>query len=146
MIPTKPKRVRIRPPRSPAGTRPFRFSATRTEDIRRGYDFSAFTSLAERLVVPKNALSVVAGIPPTTLHRREAAGRLDPHESERLYLIGSLFELAQKVLESADAAQAWFTTPQLALDNSTPLSRCATIPGADEVKDLLLAIEHGVYA
>ena len=113
--------------------------------VKQGYKFSTFSALSHSLAVPHGTLARVTGISATTLHRREQQGNLGIKESERVYLLGSLFELAVKVLGSTASARDWFKTPQGALDNETPLEHSTTLPGADEVRDLLMAMEYGVY-
>jgi putative toxin-antitoxin system antitoxin component (TIGR02293 family) len=57
----------------------------------------------------------------------------------------AVLNLAEKVFRSAESAQAWLNAPQFSLDNMTPLSCCSTAAGMDAVKDVLIAIENGVY-
>jgi putative toxin-antitoxin system antitoxin component (TIGR02293 family) len=115
------------------------------DKIKKGYAFSTFKSLAQEMTISLKDLAKVTGIASTTLHRRENKGRLDSKESERIYLIGSLFELAVKVLGNVENAQEWFKTPQSALNNESPLLHSETLPGADAVRDLLFAMEYGIY-
>lgn len=51
-----------------------------------------------------------------------------------------LFAVALSELGSSERAIRWLLTPQQSLDGRLPLE-C----GDDEVKEVLLAIEHGVY-
>lgn len=115
------------------------------DSIKKGYSFSTFKSLAQEMTISLKDLAKVTGIASTTLHRRENTGKLDTKESERIYLIGSLFDLTVKVLGSVEHAQDWFKTPQIALNNESPLLHSETLPGADAVRDLLFAMEYGVY-
>jgi putative toxin-antitoxin system antitoxin component (TIGR02293 family) len=115
------------------------------DSIKKGYSFSTFKSLAQEMTISLKDLAKVTGIASTTLHRRENTGKLDRRESERIYLIGSLFDFAVKVLGSVENAQDWFKTPQIALNNESPLLHSETLPGADAVRDLLFAMEYGVY-
>ncbi len=115
------------------------------DTIKNGYSFTTFKSLAQEMTIPLKDLAKAAGIASTTLHRRENQGKLDMKESERVYLIGSIFELAVKVLGSNENAQDWFKTPQIALNNESPLKHITTLPGADAVRDLLFAMEYGIY-
>jgi putative toxin-antitoxin system antitoxin component (TIGR02293 family) len=113
--------------------------------IKKGYAFSTFKSLAQEMTISLKDLAKVTGIASTTLHRRENEGKLGTRESERIYLIGSLFELAVKVLGNIENAQDWFKSPQIALNNESPLLHSETLPGADAVRDLLFAMEYGIY-
>ncbi len=113
--------------------------------IKNGYSFSTFRSLAQEMSISLKELAIAAGIASTTLHRRENQGKFDIKESERIYLIGSLFDLAIKVLGSVEKAQMWFKTPQIAINKESPLEHISTLPGADAVRDLLFAMEYSVY-
>jgi len=122
----------------------FLSSGANIKAVLKGYPYNILTSLAHEMSIPSIELAFTAGIAKTTLSRRKE-GRLKKEESERIYNIGSTFELAVKVLGSTENAQIWFKTPQAALDSSTPLDYMKTLPGADAVKELLNAMEYGNY-
>lgn len=65
--------------------------------------------------------------------------------NERDYLIQSLLARAVEVLQDKDEALHWLNTPKKALGGKVPLDLAETQVGADEVKDLLSKIEHGVF-
>jgi putative toxin-antitoxin system antitoxin component (TIGR02293 family) len=115
------------------------------ETVKEGYPVAAFNSLATHLHISREKLGKVTGISWTTLNRRQGAGKLKVRESERIYLIQSIFDQAIEVFESEEAAHTWLQTPLPALNNQTPLQTCETLPGADQVRNLLMAIEYGVY-
>lgn len=55
------------------------------------------------------------------------------------------FEKSIEVLGSVDKARCWFTSPQKALGDKTPLEFCDTDTGTQEVCNLLGRLEHGVF-
>lgn len=67
-----------------------------------------------------------------------------PDESERVYRIGRLTEIAARALGSDEAVQAWFREPNYALGEQRPLDLASTEPGAELVERVLLQIEHGL--
>lgn len=81
-----------------------------------------------------------------TLSRRRQGGRFTPEESDRLYRLVSLYLQATDVLESTEAADRWMTSPAPALGNQTPLAAARNEAGSQEVHDLLVRIDHGVYS
>lgn len=81
-----------------------------------------------------------------TLSRRRQAGRFTPEESDRLYRLIGLYLQATDVLESAEAADQWMTSPALGLGNQRPLTVARNEAGSKEVHDLLVRIDHGVYS
>jgi len=104
------------------------------DDLRSSLDLSM-----ERLVP-------MLGISKATLHRRMAAGRLAPAESDRVVRFARLMGKAVEVMESPENARAWLTSAQRGLGGAVPLEYAETEVGAREVEDLLGRIEYGVYS
>ncbi|MDN5849304.1 MAG: DUF2384 domain-containing protein [Nitrococcus sp.] len=75
-----------------------------------------------------------------------AGGRLGPAASDRLVRIARLYSLAEDVLESEEAASAWLREPVPMLDGEIPLDLLATDWGAERVREVLMRIEHGLFA
>ena len=116
-------------------------------EVERGISYQAIESLAAEsgIAVPDLASSI--GIPPRTLARRRAAGKLAPDESERLLRLSTIFEEAVKLFEGEiPAAVAWLTTGKKVLGGQTPLAYCRTEIGAREVENLIGRLEHGVFS
>lgn len=111
--------------------------------IEAGLPAESFDRLKDFMGLSREALTKIVHIAPRTLARRK---RLKIDESERLFRLGAAFQRAVEVLGSQEAAHNWFITPQLALDNITPLEFCKTDLGVREVEDLLGRIEHGVFS
>lgn len=114
--------------------------------IKAGFPSTAFGVLTREMQISKKKLKEVVGISAQTLHRREEKKeRFHPDESERLFRIGRLFQLAIELTGSNEKAHQWFTTPKHALNGKTPLDYSDTEPGAREVEDLIGRLEHGVF-
>lgn len=59
----------------------------------------------------------------------------------------TLMKLAVKVFDGDEvAAMRWFKTSQVKLGGSRPIDHVATDQGKQEVHDLLMRMEHGVFA
>jgi putative toxin-antitoxin system antitoxin component (TIGR02293 family) len=116
------------------------------EALRAGLPFQELDDLQASLEVPMEQLVPLLGISKATLHRRKAAGRLDPAESDRVVRYARLMGRASEVMESEDNARRWLTSPQYGLGGAVPLEYAGTEVGAREVEDLLGRIEHGVYS
>lgn len=88
------------------------------------------------------------GVTRSTLHRKLAGkGRLTEHESDSLARYSALLVHATEVFdEDVEAARRWLTTPQIGLGGSVPLDFAKTTFGYQEVENLLVRIDYGVYA
>lgn len=94
----------------------------------------------------ESELQRVTGIPARTWTRRKKAGKFTPEESERIARIARIFEQAEGVLGSKEAALRWLAEPNLGLGKEAPIDAAGTELGAREVEELLSRIEHGVYS
>ena len=117
------------------------------QQVERGFSFKAFHTLESRSGLPGGTLASLVGIPPRTLARRKAKGKLSPDESERLLRLSTVFEQAVALFEGDNAAALrWLTAPRKALEGNTPLAYARTEVGAREVENLIGRLEHGVVA
>jgi putative toxin-antitoxin system antitoxin component (TIGR02293 family) len=125
-------------------------AATTGQLIRRvegGFPFKAMEALASQSGVAVSVIAAIIGIPERTLARRKAAGKLAPHESERLLRLSTVFEKAVELFEgNVPAAVSWLTTPKKALGSQPPLEYSRTELGAHEVENLIGRLEHGVFS
>jgi putative toxin-antitoxin system antitoxin component (TIGR02293 family) len=114
--------------------------------LKRGLPVGAFDRLREKLDVPEKRLASTVNIAYRTLSRRKKEGRFKTDESERVLRIAKLYEKALDVLEDDEITRQWFKMPAKALGGKTPLEYADTEPGAQEVEDLLVRIEYGVFS
>ncbi|NNE47537.1 MAG: DUF2384 domain-containing protein [Rhodothermales bacterium] len=147
---TKGKQSRTAPtPRKRTATRrPIRYrelgdweAAARIDD---GFETGRLDDIRTSLDLTVRELSVVLQMSPRTLNRRKSQDRLPPDESERVYRILKLIELATDVLGSEDDARDWMKEANFALAERTPLDLAKSEPGAAIVERLLEQIRHGV--
>jgi putative toxin-antitoxin system antitoxin component (TIGR02293 family) len=114
--------------------------------VRAGLPVSELDALQNVLDVPIEKLAPKLGISKATLHRRKAAGRLEPDESDRVLRFARLMGKAVQVFETEVGARAWMSSPQFGLGGETPLDYAMTELGAREVYNLLGRIDHSVYS
>lgn len=116
------------------------------ESLKKGLLLAELELLRASLGLPMDRLAPLLGISKATLHRRKAAGRLDPAESDRVLRFARLMGKAIEVLETEENARSWLTSPQYGLGGAVPLEYAGTEVGAREVEELLGRIAYGVYS
>jgi putative toxin-antitoxin system antitoxin component (TIGR02293 family) len=114
--------------------------------IRQGLPFAALENLAGALELTQDEATEAVGMARRTLARRKRQRQLSPAESDRVYRIARITQLAADVLGALDKARVWLVRPNRALAGSTPLSILDTEIGARQVEELLLHINYGIYA
>jgi putative toxin-antitoxin system antitoxin component (TIGR02293 family) len=114
--------------------------------LKHGLPVGTFDRLRVRLDVPEKMLASTVNIAYRTLSRRKKEGRFKTDESERVLRIAKLYEKALDVLEDDEITRQWFKMPAKALGGKTPLEYADTEPGAQEVEDLLVRVEYGVFS
>ena len=111
-----------------------------------GFAFNALIRFQKASGLPLAVIADILQIPPRTLARRRAGGRLSSLESDRLLRFAALFERAVSLFEGdVAAARAWLTRPVRALGYQQPLSYAKTEIGAREVEHVIGRLEHGVF-
>jgi putative toxin-antitoxin system antitoxin component (TIGR02293 family) len=114
--------------------------------IQKGLRFSELETLQQTLDLPFEQLAAKLCISRSTLHRRKAAGRLSPDESDKVMRLSRLLEHATKVFGNVEKARTWLKFPQHGLGGAVPLDYAQTEVGAREVDNLLGRIDYGVYS
>lgn len=109
-----------------------------------GFSSQTFDEVANCLQVPDLRLADIIHIPKSTLTRRKREGRFNFEESERLYRIVRLYNMAAKLLDTADNARDWLRSPSGDFEGKTPLDYADTEIGAREVEAVLDRISDGV--
>ncbi len=116
------------------------------EQLDKGFPFTALDLFLHQSGLPTSQLAELLQLPPRTLIRRRASGRLNTEESERLLRVATLFDQAVVLFEGdVEAARAWLLTPRAELDQLSPLDFARTEIGAREVEDLIGRLEQGVF-
>ena len=86
--------------------------------------------------------------PRRTLARRLAErARLTSEESSHAVRVARVSVLARRVFAGRpDYAPVWLREPKRSIGGETPLALMSTEPGARAVEEMLLGIEHGLFA
>src|SRR3989454_11093538 len=115
--------------------------------VEQGFAFSALLKILRLMALPMQMLAEILLIPPRTLQRRRAAGRLEPDESDRLLRLSRIYGKAIELFEGDNpAALQWLQSPLKALGGTSPLAMSKTEPGAQEVERLISRLEYGVFS
>lgn len=115
------------------------------DQLRGGLPYRALERFQRNVRLSLAALAELLQIPPRTLARRKAQGRLQPDESDRLVRASRVFAHALDLFEGdLAAAKTWLDTPLAALGRRTPYELAQTEVGAREVEDLIGRLEHGI--
>ncbi len=115
--------------------------------VEAGFAFARIESLRKATGLTVEEIGRFARIPGRTMTRRQAQGRLQADESDRVLRLATLFELATELFEGdRDAAKRWLETPQPGLGGAIPLEFAGTEVGAREVESLIQRLEHGVIS
>lgn len=112
--------------------------------VSEGLATTSLYRVKDNLGLSNRELAHLVQIPARTLARRLGDERLPPDESERVYRIARLLEVAARVLGSTRAASEWMREPNFALGEQIPLTLSRTEPGAFLVERLLVGIERGL--
>ncbi|MFM9971007.1 MAG: antitoxin Xre-like helix-turn-helix domain-containing protein [Burkholderiales bacterium] len=111
-----------------------------------GLPLGALDALKRVASLSDTQIATLVGISGKTLQRaRSARQLLDSVSSDRLYRVARLIALASEVLDDAKRGIGWLTRAQPGLGGSIPLALMTTDAGCEQVEQLLLRIEHGVY-
>lgn len=113
--------------------------------IKKGLPAISFEKLRTEFGVTAAELAATLNINMRTLARRKQSGRLDVDESERVYRLARLFQIALNLFQDADLTRRWFSNPKEIFGGLTPLNYADTEPGAQEVEKQLRRLEHGVF-
>lgn len=118
--------------------------STAAHNISEGLPTGSLETVQARLELSNKELADVVLISPRTLTRRKKEKTLPPDESERVYRINRLIEIAAVILGGATEARDWMKEPNFALGDEVPLALAKTEPGAQLVERVLHQIEHGI--
>lgn len=113
--------------------------------IKQGLPVESFDTLRQEFGVAVPQLAKTLNINPRTLNRRRQSGRFNTDESERVYRLARLFQIALNLFKEEGAVRQWFSVPKEIFGGETPLNYADTEPGAQEVEKQLRRIAHGVF-
>ncbi len=101
-------------------------------------------TVQEALDLSTQELGHTVQISARTLSRRKNQELLSPDESERVYRIWKLVQLAADVFGDLLDARNWMKEPNFSLAEKTPIEVARTEPGAAIITRLLEQIRYGI--
>ena len=114
--------------------------------LHKGLNTWAFDRVRDALGITTAELCTCIGLPERTIDdARQKKQTIGANESNRLFRIAELIARATALFGTQEKATRWITTPLAALGEETPLSKLRTGVGVDRVKEILAAIQYGVY-
>jgi putative toxin-antitoxin system antitoxin component (TIGR02293 family) len=115
--------------------------------IEKGLSWRTFQRFVDNIGLPVERVAEVLGIPPRTLARRKADGRLKADESDRLVRLARVFAKSLDLFHGdREAAMLWLTDLNFALGRVAPLDYARTDIGAEEVEALVDRIQYGMFS
>jgi putative toxin-antitoxin system antitoxin component (TIGR02293 family) len=118
------------------------------DQIREGFPARTIEAVEDRLGLSQADFAVILGVPERTLSRRRSKPdeSLPVDESDRLFRIALILNVAIEALGDEERAKNWLRVPNVALGGEAPLAMLDTEPGARAVEDALGRIAHGVFS
>ncbi|MEX0769455.1 MAG: antitoxin Xre/MbcA/ParS toxin-binding domain-containing protein [Balneolaceae bacterium] len=113
---------------------------------RKGISKKSLLKIVEWSAISIKDFAKLLPISLRTIQRYDDEDLLDPHVSERVLLIGEVFEKGMEVFNSREKLHTWLHSPLLALGHQSPLDLLDTGFGVRLVMDTLGRIEHGVFS
>jgi putative toxin-antitoxin system antitoxin component (TIGR02293 family) len=110
--------------------------------IREGFPQTVVEEVMHAARLTLKELAVSLDLSPRSLQRRRREGRLDRHESDRLYRLARIIALAKHYVGDDEKATRWLRRPNRAL-GGTPLELIDTEVGARAVENVLGRIAYG---
>jgi putative toxin-antitoxin system antitoxin component (TIGR02293 family) len=118
------------------------------EALGEGFPVKALPYFKRAARLSDSEFARLLGMGGRTLTRLKSArtGRLSAEMSDRLYAVASIYALSEEVFGARDTAVSWLEEPQFALRGRRPRELLATEVGRQQVRSLLLRIEHAQLA
>jgi putative toxin-antitoxin system antitoxin component (TIGR02293 family) len=118
------------------------------EALGEGFPVKALPYFKRAARLSDSDFTRLLGMDGRTLKRLKSArtGRLSAEMSDRLYAVASIYALSEEVFGARDTAVSWLEEPQFALRSRRPRELLATEAGRQQVRSLLLRIEHAHLA
>lgn len=112
--------------------------------VRRGIPSRALDAVSRYLGLPKSALAEFIDLDRSTASRLAAKDQpLPAHAAEALLRLLELHDLAGEVFASEEDAAGWLRTAHPLLDGESPLRAARTSFGAQDARNMLLALQYG---
>jgi putative toxin-antitoxin system antitoxin component (TIGR02293 family) len=114
--------------------------------IREGFPSSSLAALRASTNLSRADLARLLRLPERSFARRVTGKRLSPAESDVVYRIARIFEIARDALGTEEKAACWLSKRNRALGGGVPLQLLDTEAGGREVEGLIGRILYGTFS
>jgi putative toxin-antitoxin system antitoxin component (TIGR02293 family) len=113
-----------------------------------GMSVEVIRGIQERMGFTNKEMSKFLDISESTLHRylRTENNTLKKDEAEKAYHISKVIAKGLDVFEEKEAFLDWLHTPNTALGGVKPIDWMPSSIGREQLLDLLVSIEYGMYS
>jgi putative toxin-antitoxin system antitoxin component (TIGR02293 family) len=113
-----------------------------------GMSVAVIRGIQEQTAFTNKEISRFLDISESTLHRylRSDKNTLKKDEAEKAYHISKVIAKGMEVFEEKEAFLEWLHTSNTALGGAKPLDWMASSIGREQLLDLLVRIEYGMYS
>lgn len=99
-----------------------------------------------RFTLTTDEMAKLLGVSMGNIQCRHKQTQLSPAISDRLFLVARIVSEATETLGNEEKAVRWLHKTNRTLGRDTPLSRLDTSIGIQQLKEVLMCIEHGIFA
>ena len=118
----------------------------KVERIRSGYSLRDLEGAAKQIEVPVQVVRDMVGMHSRAFSRRvQSKAPLNKPESDALYRLLRIHQVAVEALGDARKANAWLQQPSIALEDQIPLSLLDTDLGSHAVEEALRKVQYGIF-
>jgi putative toxin-antitoxin system antitoxin component (TIGR02293 family) len=115
--------------------------------IEKGLPWKSLERFVRNTRLTVEQVAGLISLPPRTLARRKASGRLASDESDRLVRAARIYGRTLDLFDGEpEAATEWLTDKNPALGGVPPIEFARTEVGAEEVEHVIGRAEHGVFS
>jgi putative toxin-antitoxin system antitoxin component (TIGR02293 family) len=114
--------------------------------VKAGISKQDLVSFKQAIDIDYDNLSSILGTTKNTLHRKQEKDVFSPSISEKAIVLIDVYQYGYEVFEDHERFNKWIKTSNRAHGDRVPLEVMNTFFGIQEVKNLIVRIEHGVYS
>ena len=120
---------------------------SRNEAVHQGFEPKVYKNIVKWANLSQSEFHHITHIPVSTIKRRlKNKERFSIQESDAIYRLAMLIELATDLFNSETQALEWMKESVYGLGGKRPLDMISTTVDFEIIKDLIGRIEHGVFS
>ncbi len=133
-----------------AGQKEYIFSTGNNFDkialVKQGVSKATLVTFKGAIELDYDHFANILGTTKTTLHKKQGSEVFNTSISEKAVALMDIYSYGYEVFGDRHKFNRWIQTTNRALGNRIPLEVMDTIFGIDEVRNIIIRIEHGVYS